>query len=196
VTGVRAGVETDRAAVIDLLLRAFEADPCFRWWFPSDEAWAERAPELFGINFDLRIAGGGEVLVTEPVTSVAMWTPPGGNRQGEDAVSRLWVERAGRFEHQELHRMLSCQLAMAAHAPDGAHWALGFLATDPEQQGRGHARLVLDPILELAAQDATPVHLETAVAANVSFYEHLGFELIAEYWLPDGGPQVWGLLRR
>jgi hypothetical protein len=67
---VRAGVETDRAAVIGVLLRGFEADPWSRWWFPSDEAWSERAPEFFGLGFDVRMEDGGEVFVSEPMASV------------------------------------------------------------------------------------------------------------------------------
>ena len=84
---VRAGVETDRAAVVGVLLRGFAADPWSRWWFPSDEAWSERAPEFFGLGFDARMQGGGEIVVSEPMASVALWTPPGGNRHGEDWVT-------------------------------------------------------------------------------------------------------------
>ena len=193
--GVRAGVESDRAAVVGVLLRGFEADPWSRWWFPSDEAWSERAPEFFGLGFDARMQGGGEIVVSEPMASVALWTPPGGNRHGADWVAQLWTDHASRFRDEELHRILVGEAALAEHALSEPHWHLGLLATDPDYRGRGFARAVLEPILRLATREEHPVSLETSATENVAFYSQFGFETRGETDLPDGGPHVWTLVR-
>ena len=192
---VRTGRESDRSDVVGVLVRGFVADPWFRWWFPSDEAWTARAPEFFGLNFDLRMGAGGEIRVTEPIRSVTLWTPPGGNRHGEDWVAQQWIERASRFRDDELYRMLLALDALAEHALQQPHWYLGVLAKDPKYQGNGLARSVLDPILRQATQEEVPVSLETAVADNLAFYSNFGFKSRAEFDLPDGGPHVWSLVR-
>ena len=40
-----------------------------------------------------------------------------------------------------------------------------------------------------------PVHLETAREKNVEFYRGLGFDVTAEWMVPNGGPRFWSMLR-
>ncbi|MGZ6953861.1 MAG: GNAT family N-acetyltransferase [Acidimicrobiia bacterium] len=133
--------------------------------------------------------------MTEPINSVALWTPPAGNRRGEEWVAQQWIDRASRFRDEELHRMLAGEAVLAEHALDRPHWHLALLATDREHQGRGMARAVLEPILEQAAQEELPVSLATANPENLAVYARFGFEISAEVDLPDGGPHVWALVR-
>ena len=54
------------------------------------------------------------------------------------------------------------------------HWYVGCFATDPECQGRGYGKQLLQFICALADADHAPVYLETAGVRNEGFYGHVG----------------------
>ena len=45
-----------------------------------------------------------------------------------------------------------------------------------------------------AAEQGLGVLLETATPDNVAIYTRLGFEIIEEWQVPDGGPQFWTMV--
>ena len=71
---------------------AFARDPIIRFQFQDDETYPARAAAFFGHYFDVRLEGG-EIFVTNG--GAALWSPPGGNRLGNDFVETDWryVER-------------------------------------------------------------------------------------------------------
>ena len=85
--------------------------------------------------------------------------------------------------------------ALGVPATAGPHWYLGVLATDPARQGTGLGRAVTTPMLAAADRAGLPAYLETASDTNVAIYRRLGFEVVREVDMPDGGPRCW-LMRR
>jgi hypothetical protein len=49
--------------------------------------------------------------------------------------------------------------------------------------------------LDRADRDGLPCYLDTSKAANVGFYEHLGFATVDQVPLGKGGPPGWGMRR-
>ncbi|MFI0351915.1 GNAT family N-acetyltransferase [Actinomadura sp. 9N407] len=133
----------------------------------------------------------GRVWVEDGVGAVAVWTTP--RTSGE-----IFAELAPRFAELAGDRLEAYEAAesvMAAHRPQGPSWFLGVVGVDPARQGGGLGGAVIRPGLEAAEREGVPAFLETSVARNVPFYQRLGFEVTAEYDLPDGGPRTWSMTR-
>jgi ribosomal protein S18 acetylase RimI-like enzyme len=89
--------------------------------------------------------------------------------------------------------MESVGQAMAILRPDEPLWILGMVGVDPDRQGQGLGRAVIAPGLVRADAEGAAVFLETQTARNVAFYESLGFDVLGEIDLPNGGPTHWAM---
>lgn len=68
-------------------------------------------------------------------------------------------------------------------------------AVEPDRQRQGLGRAVIEPGLATADAARSPAFVETQDPANVTFYESLGFTVIAELELPHNGPMHYALYR-
>jgi predicted N-acetyltransferase YhbS len=75
--------------------------------------------------------------------------------------------------------------------PDEPHWFLDLIGVDPDRQGAGTGRALVDFGLDLARRDGLPAFLETGVARNVGYYERFGFRVTMHGDAPMNGPHVW-----
>jgi predicted N-acetyltransferase YhbS len=74
-------------------------------------------------------------------------------------------------------------------------WYLDQLGVDPSRQGGGLGRALVQFGLERAAAAGLPAFLETAKEPNLGFYASLGFSVVDEGTVPDGGPRIWFMRR-
>jgi len=183
-----------------VLSRAFYDDPLMRYIFPDD---ARRARQLqwymsvwvrYGCMY-------GEVDTSEgDVRSVAVWFPSDTFRMSLARMMRtgiiilpvkLGLPAFGRFMRaanflEGLHRQ-----SVAAR-----HLYLLFLGTDPQHQGQGFGRSLLQSLVARADGEKLPCYLETAEGRDLPFYLAHGFEVAAEGEVPGGGPHFWTMIRR
>lgn len=193
--GVRAAEEQDRAQVIETLTLAFGADPMLRYLAPVDDAYERMAPAFFGCLFDLRAYGGGEVRVTDDVSAVSLWNPPGGNRLDAEHVEAVWEEQVlTRLDAAELERMDVFGETLESIHPEEPHWYLGVVGVHPDRQGEGLGSAVIRALLDEPQAAGDPAYLVTATERNVPVYRHLGFEVLSETDI-QGGPHLWGMWR-
>ena len=180
-----------------MLDRAFRDDPVTRYAFGADIA-SERP---YAYEFLLRYYFGQALIYTpserlegiaiwqryplaklsfwHSITSGAIWPAL---RTGTGAGNRMRVlEKYMEQKHAEL-----------VPAP---HWYLAMLGVDPQFQGQGYASLLLNSMLARIDEEQLPCFLETTKAKNVPLYQHFGFNVIAEYVLPDSAVKFWGMLR-
>lgn len=75
------------------------------------------------------------------------------------------------------------------------HWFVMVIGVAPRHQGRGVGRRLMERAIELAEAEGHPLYLETESVKNVSFYEHLGFEVLGMEHPHPGGPKLFGMLR-
>lgn len=192
---IRAATAADRVAAVQTMVAAFATDPMLRWLAPSDADYARMAPAFFGCLFDLRVGGGGEVRVSDDLTAVSMWNPPGGNRLGAAAVEAAWARAVDAvLTAEQLARWPAFDEIMSALHPTTPHWYLGVAAVRPGRQGHGLGAAVIRALLaEPIAADA-PAFLITSNPANVPIYERIGFAVLTRGQLPQG-PSLWGMLR-
>ncbi|HEV2685262.1 MAG TPA: GNAT family N-acetyltransferase [Actinomycetota bacterium] len=190
---IRKARADDRDNVIETLTLAFAADPIIRFQFWDDQTYPARATAFFGHYFDVRLEGG-DIFVADG--GAALWSPPGGNRLGSEAVESDWEKNVvPALDEDELARYARFKTLLDAMTPAQPHWYLGLLGTRPDKQRMGVARGLLEPMLARADRESLPVFLETAGKGNLDFYARFGFEPIAEDTVSNG-PVVWGLLKR
>jgi hypothetical protein len=190
----RPGVEVRTATVHDAriigetLAKAFVADPVVRWMLPHPH----RDALLFRVLATHVHAAPGSAQIAfengEPV-GAALWDPPGHRRAlRQQLAGNLSFVRAMRMGAR---RGLRLEAAFARNQPQGPYLYLAQLgAVNP---GNGVGSAMLEQRLD---GYEGPAYLESSHPANVPLYERFGFEVTTAFNLPEGGPPVWGMLRR
>jgi GNAT superfamily N-acetyltransferase len=139
----------------------------------------------------------GEVWVAcddgDSVLSVAVWMLP--HSAVPAAVGREVGEAQARLEGVRHAASVEAEACVARLRPTTPHYYLGAVGTRRNRQRQGRGSAVLAPILDRADRENKPVFLETSASENVGFYLGLGFVVISETDIPDGGPHVWAMMR-
>jgi ribosomal protein S18 acetylase RimI-like enzyme len=179
----------------DVLARAFQDDPAWVWLVPDPERRARLLPWLFRIGFDVTAA---DVWATAgPVLGAARWLPPGRPPMRVAPMLRALVTtpiRLGSTTAPFLAYGRAVE-AMRSEAMPGSHWYLAGIGVDPAGQHRGIGSALLEPGLAAAASEGLPAVLLTNNAANLSFYQRHGFEVVSEGSTPKDGPHAWAMVK-
>lgn len=184
----------------DVMVAAFMADPAFTHVLPqaADRRHGLRAILTVALR-DARREGVVDTVSAEDApVAVAVWQAPGrypmtGLRQLRAApqMAALAV-RIG----SGVRRLARLGDAVDARFPADPVWYLQALAVHPDHQGTGLGGALLTHGLTRADRDGSDTYLETGKAANVGYYQRLGFTVVDA---PDevfaGGPPMW-LMRR
>ncbi|MFI5753803.1 GNAT family N-acetyltransferase [Streptomyces sp. NPDC051569] len=189
---IRQAGESDRATLVRLLDAAFMNDPVSCWVFP-EEAHRRKVHSLFlGVFADVALAEG-RVDIMEDETAMALWLQvPAGLPEEEDDTPALMRRTAD--PENERAEMIG-RLTGAVHPHDRAHEYLLMIAVDPEHQGRGLGRALIEPVLERCDREGIPAYLEASSERSSHLYERLGFAFTGTAVdLPDG-PRMWPMWR-
>ena len=196
--------DLDAAAVV--LARAFDVEPGHRVLFP-DPKLRRRYLELGGrvqIDAALPYAAVYGMEVEGRLAGVAVWHPPNVKPRPFGALARSGRDllvQAPALARGTPHvlsmlpgnarvgtRLVRARNRAAKKASRGRAWYLAILATDPDVQGRGVARRLLDHVLDRCDADGLATWLETTDPVNPPLYEHLGFRTVLHVedaaWLP------------
>lgn len=176
--------EADVPAAVDVFARAF-ADAGMTQMVTQDPHRAARMLRKEGRTHLRRCRRYGHVFGAfegDLLRGVAIWLPPGVH------VSDVVVPPASVLPGV-LGMLVRSRLAVfafgirrgraVARASTG-RWHLAFLATDPEHQGRGVGRLLLEHVLTRTDADGATAWLECE-RPNVALYERFGFTVVGSY---------------
>jgi GNAT superfamily N-acetyltransferase len=170
----RRATAADRETILSTVLAAFVADPAFRYFFPTDDSYADEAPAFIGDLLDQRLASD-TVWIVDDGAAVALWNSPGPSRAGlPPGLTSPTAERIKRFD-----------AVVQGMLPRQPHWYLGILATHPDHAGRGLGRVAMSDGLALAREDGLPSCLETVTQVNVAIYERYGWRVTASAVIAD-----------
>ena len=75
------------------------------------------------------------------------------------------------------------------------HWYTMALGVDPEHQGTGIGRILLNCMFHRADSEHVPCYLETTQPKNVAFYINSGFRVIHDGTHPESGVHYWTFRR-
>jgi GNAT superfamily N-acetyltransferase len=196
--------DLDEAAVV--LARAFADEPGNRALFPDPEL-RRRFLELGGrmeIEAALAYASVYGMEVDGRIAGLAVWHPPHIKPRVLGAIVRSHREllaQAPVLTRGTPHvlsmlprharagiRLVRARKRAVKEASRGRTWYLAILATDPDVQGRGVARQLLDHVLDRCDADGLAAWLETTDPVNPPLYEHIGFRTVLHVedaaWLP------------
>jgi GNAT superfamily N-acetyltransferase len=183
----------DPADVMPTLRAAFADDPVVRWLYPDEEIYERALPELVllsaGAAFD-----AGTVEVAEGGAAVAIWDPPGANRDPEEVGSAWATHFQAHVDPARLGDVFAWGEQAGQFHPIDPHWYLAMIAVAPDRQGRGHGAALLRRGLERCDRDGLPTYLESGNSRNRTLYERHGFEAIGEIQTSDS-PPGWPMLR-
>jgi GNAT superfamily N-acetyltransferase len=168
--------------------RAFVPEPMMCWPMGSAGDLAARFTRCFAYFLDAALPLG-IVWVAGRVDGLAVWIGPG-QREGWELDP--WDEpRILDVAEDGGRRYLEFWDWVAAHDPPEPAWQLDTIAVEPELQGRGIGRGLIEAGLARARADGTSAFLSTGTPANVSTYGRCGFRVYDEADAPDGGPRIW-----
>ena len=177
--------------------RAFRDEPNFKYMLPNTSR-RERALSWFFGRFVAKLGlEHGEVYTVQEGAGGAIWFAPGRSPSPLSSLRAGLLMMPFHFGVEGTQRSaeLSSYLAMRRkELMPRPHLYLVALGVDPDYQGRGLGRALLQPVLERADREATPCYLETFLERTVEFYSQLGFEVMHRDAVP-GWPAFWCLRR-
>ncbi len=169
--------------MIDVLARAFVADPVMRHLFPDDARRPARLRRFFDLVHRAETDPADALVAADPsgaATAVTVWRKPGEWRTPPATMLRHVWPMLSTFG-LALPRALRVQSMLERHHPAAAHWYLEFAGCVPERHGRGFGGAAIRT--RLAATDAAgiPTALETANEGNVAIYAALGYRVTGDF---------------
>lgn len=189
----------ERPAAATALALAFYEDPVTRWIVPEIAEqpfgrYLEGAQRWFSLVMGGAYRDRAQTFVTEPVVGAAIWLGP------VDWRTPLWhqlslLPRLALLYRRRLGRLLWLVRLLEARHPREPHWYLAVLGVQPDWQGRGLGSALLGPVLERCRSEALPAYLEASTPRSRACYERLGFQVVEELPLPEGGPPIWRMWR-
>ncbi len=186
-------------AAAKALSSAFFEDPLQRYVFPDENERKERSI----IHFSAVLQYGllfGEVYTANHSEGAVVWLRPGETKvTPEKAQQGGLADLPQTIGEAPFTRFISVlDYADQFHKQDmkEAHWYTMVLGVDPSFQGKGYGSALLSPILDEAKINNIPVYLETAQPKNISFYKHMGFDMVREVVEPVSGVKIWTFIKK
>jgi ribosomal protein S18 acetylase RimI-like enzyme len=181
-----------RAAIT--IARAFAwHEPWGAWALPDPRTRERTLARLVEADIRDRFLPFGKGSTIEGL-AVTLWVPPPSHPGGSKFGARRGEAEYAAYGPQG-DAMRAGDELVAGLRPEGDHWYLDTIATDPEWMGRGLAGRLLDHDLAERDSRGESSALDTHSIENVRFYERRGFEVIARATLPAGGPDLFVMLR-
>jgi len=187
--------EIEKASKV--LAEAFRDDPDTSVLIPDLETRVKKLPEFFRFFVRFGLNYGGVYSPTENLEGISIWlhssrmkmTFPRSLRSG---ILRLTLKMDGptmkRFDKygkdvEKVHEKVL----------DRQHWFLLAIGVDPNLQGMGYARKMLDPVLRRADRQGLPCYLDTDRKVNLRIYERFSFQVVKKY--ESLGNDHWAMVR-
>jgi ribosomal protein S18 acetylase RimI-like enzyme len=189
----------DLRAAAEALARAFQDDPLQTYVFPDPAERAARSPAHFAplLRYGLKF---GEVLTTAGAPAgAAVWLGPNAWEVTPDRAAAAGLDELptvlGAAAAERFFSVLGAVDVHHHRDVPAAHWYVMVVGVEPEAQGSGVGRALLQPIMDRAEAAGQPCYLETAQPDNVAFYEHLGFRRLVEMVEQQSGLRLWTFRR-
>ncbi len=186
--------EPEAEAAAAVVARSFAwHEPWGAWALPDESTREQRLRETVEADIRERFLPLGRAS-TIGCVCVTLWCPPPSHPERSSFGSRRDDAAYAKFGERAEALRASDEL-LARLRPEGDHWYLDTIATDPGQMRQGLGGRLLDhDLAELDAIGASAA-LDTHGTDNVAFYERRGFRVTASERVPHGGPPLYVMVR-
>jgi GNAT superfamily N-acetyltransferase len=182
-----------------VLSRAFINDPLIRWQIPDFNTRLKKLRYLWQITLNIGIKYGEVYGTSKSLEGIAMWRSP----KNVDISYWQFVINGGlklpiKFGFKVTRRMSYIQ---AVHDSirkiymKVPYWYFGPIAVDPEHQGKGYASKLIRPMLKRIDNENLPIYLETNMERNLLIYDHFGFRILEEIFIPQTNIVSYSMIR-
>lgn len=184
---------------VEVLALAFEHDPLIHYFFSGYEAeHLSLVKELFRYICERRLAHRWPILgrmIDTQLVGVACPTPPEREslpRSDTNAYEQRFRSGVGEVV---INRIDKFTQVVGKYSPGQPHFYLTAMGVHPQAQATGHGRAILEAVHTLSEAHPTSigVGLDTENPANLPFYEHFGYHIVAKTQLED--VDIWCLFR-
>lgn len=185
--------------ITDIITLAFATDPVWGVAIARPDGSTEHAASFWRPYVEGGMMSSG-VYLNDSATAVSIWIRPGCREMTEAQEASVLEVVESALPPESKLAMLGLWERFAAAQPDGAeHAYLSFLATHPENRGRGVGQQLLRDNLDEFDAQGVPTYLESTNPANNHRYERAGFTRMGEFespfnsapiarmWRPVGG---------
>jgi len=182
---VRRVQAAEAQLAVEVVVRAFAADPAARWIYPEPERYFASFP-LFVRAFAGRAFEHGTAYTADAFRGAALWLPPGIGPD-EAALDALLEKTAAPHRHDAAFALFE---QMGEHHPHEPHWYLPLIGVDPLYQGKGYGAALMEHALAACDRDGLPAYLESSNPRNVTLYERCGFQRLGTIQAGDSPPII------
>ena len=181
---------SDEESTIDVLVRAFSADPVAQWIWPDSQQYQMYFPSF------VRAFGGkafthGNAYYVDGYAAAALWLPPD-VLPDEDVLSSIFQRSVSERLQKDIIAVFD---QMARYHPSEPHWHLPLMGVDPLKQSKGFGSALMQHALAQCDRESKLAYLESSSPRSVPFYKRHGFEVLGTIQR-KGSPPLFPMLRR
>ena len=178
------------ASIIDVLVRAFSADPVAQWIWPDPQQYQMNFPS-FVKAFGGEAFAHGSAYYVDGYAAAALWLPPV-VLPDEDMLSSIFQRSVSEQFQTDVFTVFE---QMGRYHPSEPHWYLPLMGVDPLKQGKGFGSTLMQHALVQCDRESKLAYLESSSPRSVPFYKRHGFELLGTIQLGNS-PPIFPMLRR
>ena len=180
---------------------AYRDYPLHNWLLTNNGGYDAKASKLL-MEVSLRTMTEDAVIYadSEEMNGFAAWLPF--NFTGNKALPFLFkgglklILHSGFGIISRLEAYEKYAMGLKKEFTNHYDWYLFNLSIKKDAQGRGLASKLMRPMLEFCDNERMSAYLETNKEANVGFYQHYGFELMREEFIPKTPVMHYAMVRR
>ncbi|RZQ60443.1 GNAT family N-acetyltransferase [Amycolatopsis suaedae] len=188
---VRRALEPEAAEVSAAMAANFMDETVCTYVFTDETARREVYPQFLAGQISESLAGG-EVLITEDLAAVSIWSYRKKDEEHEAPSLDTLPPDAPEYARRGITVLSMIEQRHPRHAD---HLYLVALGVHPDHRGRGLGGAVLRHRLAEADSRGEPVYLEASSTRNRPLYERHGFVQTGDpIQFPDG-PEIYPMWR-
>ena len=190
---IRQATPADIPAISRSLAHAFHDDPIKIFLAGGRDLTTEDVLPFF--DAFTRIQMPHELVFTTPgCEAAALWAPPGEWKVPFTSVLK-YAPRFLKLYGMRFFRNLQVLTDLEKLHPSEPHYYLEFIGCDPQHQGHGYGKALMEMMMERADREGLGMYLENSKEQNIAFYGRHGFEVRQKMTHRHDGPPMWLMWR-
>ncbi|KAL2062132.1 hypothetical protein VTL71DRAFT_6398 [Oculimacula yallundae] len=138
-----------------------------------------------------KVSLGSQIVEADSFAAVACWEPPGAVHPKHTASQLAEIAKT-RPVYADFIRDIEDARSECLGEFENRCWQLSLMARDPERRSKGAVRAILEPFLERARREGTPVWCVAGNERARDVYQYFGFRVVRVVRSGQGeGVRTW-----